>query len=186
MRQKSHMQLGQYLMDKFMQDIPARSQQAFLFGCAQPDKNPFTYLKGSIRYQWLRGHNFPNTLPLICRLSQRLERRKEMSLLDYYTLGKLIHYIADAFTHAHNVGFPNDLDAHRQYEYYLQIYFLQYLRNECHMEIFPYNSIMDAFQGYHHLYRCRVPSIYTDARFILAASCFVVQHLMKNNITAAE
>lgn len=57
MRGKSHRCLGQYLVEHYMENIPGRYVKAFLVGCIEPDRNPVTYLKGSLRFQWLRGHN---------------------------------------------------------------------------------------------------------------------------------
>ena len=60
MKRESHKILGHYLMQQ-LQVAPAyRHRKAFLFGCTEPDSNPFTYLKGSRTIQWLRGHNYRN------------------------------------------------------------------------------------------------------------------------------
>lgn len=180
MRQKSHLYLGHYLLDRYMQNTSHSKQRAFLLGCIQPDRNPFTYLKGSIRYQWLRGHNFPNTKSLIRRISRRLEKKNTLTVVDYYTLGKLIHYTADAFTRAHNRGFSTNLAVHRQYEEYLQIRFLQYLREDPHVNIGRYASIMDAIYGHRYLYCRAAADISTDVSFVLAACCCVVSLLPAN------
>ena len=124
MRAKSHHALGQYLLDRYLKQIPGFHARAFLFGCVQPDRNPLTYLKGSMRYQWFRGHNYPHTRRFIRRLSRRLENRQYWSVLDYYAMGKLIHYTADAFTYAHNADFDQSLSFHRKYEDALQKHFL--------------------------------------------------------------
>ena len=99
-----------------MNDVPKRYVQAFLIGCIEPDRNPVTYLKGSIRHQWLRGHNYRNARRFMRRISVRLENKDSWNLYDYYTLGKLIHYTTDAFTYAHNDTFPTALTEHREYE----------------------------------------------------------------------
>ena len=106
MRGKSHRCLGKYLVQHYMSDTPERYVKAFLLGCIEPDRNPATYLKGSIRCQWLRGHNYRNARRFMRAISARLERKEKLGLFDYYTLGKLIHYTTDAFTYAHNDTFP--------------------------------------------------------------------------------
>ena len=106
MRGKSHRCLGKYLVQHYMSDTPERYVKAFLLGCIEPDRNPATYLKGSIRCQWLRGHNYRNARRFMRAISARLERKETLKLFDYYTLGKLIHYTTDAFTYAHNDTFP--------------------------------------------------------------------------------
>ena len=106
MRGKSHRCLGKYLVQHYMSDTPERYVKAFLLGCIEPDRNPATYLKGSIRCQWLRGHNYRNARRFMRAISARLEKKEKLGLFDYYTLGKLIHYTTDAFTYAHNDTFP--------------------------------------------------------------------------------
>ena len=111
MRGKSHLRIAQYLLDHYMPNIPTRYQRAFRIGCIEPDRNPATYLKGSIRCQWLRGHNYKNARRFMRTISARLEKKERFNLFDYYTMGKLIHYTTDAFTYAHNDTFPVQLKA---------------------------------------------------------------------------
>ena len=40
----------------------------------------------------------------------------------YYTLGKLTHYLADAFTYPHNDHFSDSLMDHHRYESDLRLY----------------------------------------------------------------
>lgn len=124
MRRKSHLYLGHALLNAYLPDISAMQTKAFLLGCTEPDMNPTTYLKGSLRSQWLRGHNYENASRFLHRLAVRLERKSRLNLWDFYSLGKLMHYTQDAFTAAHNTCFPVDLGSHRQYERQLQDWFL--------------------------------------------------------------
>ena len=72
MRGKSHLIIAQYLLDHYMPDIPKRYQLAFRLGCIEPDRNPATYLKGSLRCQWLRGHNYKNAQRFMTTMAGRL------------------------------------------------------------------------------------------------------------------
>ncbi len=174
MRGKSHRCLGHYLVQHYMRHIPARHQKAFLWGCIEPDRNPATYLKGSLRHQWLRGHNYFNARRFMRHLSWRLEQKNQLNLFDYYSLGKLIHYTTDAFTYAHNAHFPADLSEHREYEAALQNHFLEYLQAD--PQVTPENarSIMEAIYRYHREY-CELPAdVHTDAKFALTACCCVL------------
>ena len=92
MRGKSHCQLGNYLVNTYFPQISGPYRTAFLLGCIEPDRNPATYLKGSVRAQWLRGHNYENAKHFMGRIARRLEQKKCWNLLDYYTAGQLIHY----------------------------------------------------------------------------------------------
>lgn len=174
MRGKSHRLLGQYLVEHYMEDIPKRYQKAFLFGCIEPDRNPATYLKGSIHYQWLRGHNYLNARPFMRHIARRLEAKDRLNLFDYYTLGKLIHYTTDAFTYAHNDMFTTDLGEHREYEAALQNHFLNYIQSDPQVSHENARSIMEAIYRYHKVY-CKLPAnIHTDAKFALRACCCVL------------
>lgn len=174
MRGKSHRCLGQYLIEHYMADIPERCQKAFLFGCVEPDRNPATYFKGSLRHQWLRGHNYLNARRFMRHISLRLERKDSLNLFDYYTLGKLIHYTTDAFTYAHNDMFPTSLGDHREYEAALQEHFLSYLKSDPQVIPKDARSIMEAIYSYHREY-CALPAnVHTDTRFALKACCCVL------------
>lgn len=178
MRGESHRRLGYYLAEKYMRDVPRRYVRAFLIGCVEPDRNPATYIKGSIRCQRLRGHNYENARRYMQRLSLRLERKERLYLLDYYAMGKLIHYTVDAFTLAHNDFFPESLREHRAYEAELQEYFLSFLAGDpppCPPENKP---VMDIIRAFHRRYEARPAGVFTDVRFAFTASCLVAAALV--------
>ena len=156
--------------------------KAFLLGCIEPDRNPATYLKGSIRCQWLRGHNYRNARRFMRAISARLERKETLKLFDYYTLGKLIHYTTDAFTYAHNDTFPTALSDHREYEAALQDHFLEYMKQDPKVNPKIAGSVMEAIYSYHREYEAQAANIYTDTRFALNACCCVLAVLLTNPI----
>lgn len=169
---RSHHCLGLFLADRYLSGIPCQYRSAFLLGCVQPDRNPLTYLKGSLRYQTLRGHNYENARRYIRRLSCRLERRRKWSILDYYSLGKLIHYVADSHTYVHNGFSYEGLYFHRSYEAQLQSYFLEHLNHCSDIHILWTDHIETALRQYHIQYCQEMPSIHTDTKYILSAcSC---------------
>lgn len=183
MKAASHRFLGEYLLSQYMPELPRHCAQAFLMGCVEPDRNPATYLKGSIRSQWLRGHNWDNAYRYMSRVSARLERKEQRRVWDYYALGKLIHYIADGFTYVHNARFENGLRDHRSYERMLQAYFLQYL-NVC-PEAGParYRSAMEAVNAYHREYVRDPISVHTDASYTVTV-CGTVLLLLSRRAPA--
>lgn len=182
MRGKSHLCLGRYLSEHYMAHLPKRYVSAFLFGCIEPDRNPATYLKGSFRHQWLRGHNYRNARRFLRRISLRLETRENWKLFDYYTLGKLIHYTADAFTYAHNDTFPTDLRDHREYEIALQEHFLQFMEQDPTVNVRTARSIMDILSAFHRSYETLRSDVRTDSIFALAACCCVLTVLFPKPI----
>lgn len=182
MRGKSHRYLGQYLIRHYMNDVPQLFKKAFLIGCVEPDRNPATYLKGSIRCQWLRGHNYRNARRFMRCISLRLEKKENLNVLDYYTLGKLIHYTTDAFTYAHNDTFPTNLADHREYEVALQKHFLRYIEKDPQVDPKVARSIMEAIYSYHREYEELEANIHIDSHFALAACCCVVAVLFPKSI----
>lgn len=177
MRRQSHLTLGHYLSRHYLSGIPEGKQQAFFLGCVEPDLNPFTYFKGSSGCNFLRGHHFPNSAGYMQRLSRRLHRKKRLGILDYYSLGKLVHYTADAFTHAHNQSFCGGLSAHRIYEQQLQDHFLNQL-NQVDPSPLPFcGSLPDPIHILHRQYIRRDPGIETDSFYIHRACCTVLSIL---------
>lgn len=174
MRGKSHLKIAQYLLEHYMPNIPRRYQLAFRVGCIEPDRNPATYLKGSIRCQWLRGHNYNNARHFMNSLARRLERKEQFRWFDYYCLGKLIHYTTDAFTYAHNDAFPTQLREHKQYEDALQIYFLAFMEQDPKVRIPTAQTIMDGICAYHKEYERKASNVCRDSRFALNACCLVL------------
>lgn len=180
MRGKSHHCLGEFLANRYLKHVSKLHIQAFLLGCVEPDRNPTTYFKGSIRHQWMRGHNYPNAKRFIQKLSYRLEKKKSFTIMDFYILGKLIHYTADAFTLAHNDFFPQSLTHHREYEIRLQAYFLTFLKSDPNVNVLPAESIIAAICSYHSEYSRQEPHIHTDADYILSACCCIFSILFVN------
>lgn len=174
MRGKSHIQLGHYLAEHYMENVSRVHIRAFLIGCVEPDRNPATYLKGSIHHQWMRGHNYCNASHYMDRIARRLEDKQRLNLFDFYTLGKLIHYTTDAFTLAHNDWFPTDLGEHRDYEAALQDHFLEHLKDDPEVSYRSARSIMDAIRDYHREYHAQPSNIHTDTHFALSACCCVL------------
>ena len=187
MRGKSHLSLGHYLIQNYMEDLPLRYQKAFLVGCIEPDRNPMTYFKGSIRSQWMRGHNYNNASRFMARVAARLERKPRYHLFDYYTMGKLIHYTTDAFTYAHNDIFPTDLNEHRSYEVDLQNHFLDFMEKQdkqlaTNLPALPAYSVMETIRMNHRDYIRRPCSIHTDTAFAFSVCCSVVSLLVLRHI----
>lgn len=174
MKAESHRLLGEYLIQQYMPGLSSRNARVFLMGCVEPDRNPATYLKGSLRSQWLRGHNWGNAQRYMARISARLERKEQLNIWDYYCLGKLIHYIADAFTYAHNAHFSSNLRGHCGYERMLQAYFRQYIAG-CDGTV-PgwYGTVMETVKAYHRDYVRRPISLHADASYTVTVCSTVL------------
>ncbi len=112
-----HKSLGYILLNKKDSYNLTIYDKAFIFGCIEPDINFFTYMKGSIKFKKMfRGHQRINSLDYILRVIDKLSRKDYLFLIDYYKLGRVIHYIADSFTFPHTNEFKGDIKEHVIYE----------------------------------------------------------------------
>ena len=189
MKSTSHRMLAHYFIDIYLFNYSASCKKAFSLGCVQPDKNPTTYLKGSLRSQWLRGHNWENARRYIYRIGRRLERKKRFKTADFYQLGKLIHYTADAFTYAHNAHFGETLADHRLYEQRLHKYMIGYLDSvNGHIEdhINHAISVHDFINKRHTKYMHCNPGVHTDAQYCVHVCRHVMFMLLVGKLTAVR
>lgn len=183
MKSCSHRTLGQFLTTTYLQKYPKFCRSAFSFGCIQPDKNPTTYLKGSLQWQWLRGHNWDNANQYIRKTGNRLQARKNLKLLDFYRLGKLIHYTADAFTYAHNNNYTQNLSAHRNYESCLHSKLEEYLAdlsNDFRIAFDPSDSVAEFIVKNHKRYMGHLPCVDNDMEYCVRMCAQVVQLMLQS------
>ena len=179
MKRESHKLLGMYLLENQQGLSAQRYEKAFLFGCIQPDMNVFTYLKGSMRVQMLRGHNFKNSEICVSRTIQKLQKDGTWTMKDYYRLGKLIHYISDAFTYPHNDFYEESIIEHRVYEGKLNSYFKDNIKCPKKEPLNNTgNSIMDAVRLIHKQYTDAMKDVYTDMDFIIHTAEIVFNRLI--------
>ncbi len=116
MKTKDHFILGNNLAANYLNSISSVYRKAFILGNIFPDINVFSYLRGTFSHKKISGHSFECSADCIKKLTDNLHNIKKFSISDYFNLGKLIHYTADAFTFAHNNCFYGNLISHIQYE----------------------------------------------------------------------
>ena len=166
MQKRSHKLLAAALLQERHGFGSKRHDLAFLFGSFQPDCNPFSYLKGSLRSHAFRGHNFSNSQPYIESQILRLQNRKRWTMRQYYTLGKLTHYLADAFTYPHNETFSGPLIAHRHYESELRRYLADHLPYPINPHSISFQNLTATIRALHHQYLDTPAGIQTDVHYI--------------------
>ena len=181
MQKRSHKLLASSLLESVDGFRARRFELAFLFGSFQPDCNPLTYLKGSIRAYKFRGHNYSNSRRYIERRIRRLQARRRWTTWQYYTLGKLTHYLADAFTYPHNENYSESLLEHRHYEDELRQYLASYLENCSLRPIKARQDVIAAIDELHRQYMDTVADMRRDVQYILRA----VNLLMASCVPAA-
>ena len=174
MKKRSHKLLASTLLEYEHGFRARRYEWAFLFGSFQPDCNPLTYLKGSLRAYKFRGPNFSNSQAYINAHILRLQQRARWTIWQYYTLGKLTHYLADAFTFPHNENYPDSLIAHRAYEDALRVYFAEYLQSRTLRPERARWDLTQAIDQLHRQYMETQADVHQDARFILEANLLLM------------
>ena len=171
MQKRSHTLLASLLLRGRDGFSARRFELAFLFGSFQPDCNPFSYLKGSFHARKFGGHNYTNSCNYIFDHIQRLQqRRKAWTMWQYYTLGKLTHYLADAFTFPHNETFPDTMLDHHRYETELRQYFSGYLCDRPLLQLKAGSPLLSALADLHEEYLASSSSLERDTSYILTAT----------------
>lgn len=176
MKKKDHLLLGRFLLTRKEAPSGSIKRRLFLFGCIEPDINPFTYVRGSARHQFLQGHNTENARKHFQKVLERLSRSGVHSLWQWFALGTLIHYAADSFTFPHNRKFPGTLADHIAYELQLHALFPKYLhtaavRRAAHFAHFPNVDEL------HTSYLDEAGAAVTDCRYILTAAEWIYRRL---------
>lgn len=174
MQKRSHALLASTILHSEHGFGAKRFELAFLFGSFQPDCNPLSYLKGSIRAYKFRGHNFSNSQYYIYAHIRRLQRCNRWTIWQYYTLGKLTHYLADAFTYPHNENYPDSLMDHRRYEAALRIYLANYLARQSVRRVKMQEDLSAAIDALHRQYMADAADMRRDAQYILTAAELLV------------
>ena len=170
MQKRSHKLLASALLQSKHGFGSKRFELAFLFGSFQPDCNPLTYLKGSLRAYKLKGHNFSNSQAYINAHILRLQQRAKWNTWQYYTLGKLTHYLADAFTYPHNETYPDSLLDHRRYETDLRLYLTDYLSHR-HLPLeSDYEDLPAVIGELHRQYLKNRAGMFQDVQYIVEAT----------------
>ncbi len=175
MQKRSHQLLASCLLRRGAGFGLKRYELAFLFGSFQPDCNPLSYIKGSLSGPLLRGHNFPNSQPYILSRIARLQQRRRWRLWQYYTLGKLTHYLADTFTFPHNPHYPTGLKNHHSYETVLRLTLQEYLRTTPLPAVgAPVPDLPSALAELHRRYLGEAASPDRDVQYIVRATVLLM------------
>ena len=128
MRTLTHYRFAKELLPLLPSDDALR--RAFLIGCVAPDVNLFSHidLQKQKKLPHLHGHNHPYLNKRINRMAKKLaSHHKSITPLYAFRLGVLLHYLADAFTFAHNLEFSGNFEAHNAYEKGFHRYFCKRL-----------------------------------------------------------
>lgn len=186
MKTIDHYLLGEKILKEISLHMTKFEKEVFLLGCEEPDINPFTYLKGSIKYEKFHGHNYNNSKKLIKNYIKKLESgHNKWKILKYYRLGKLIHYIADAFTFTHNDLFQGSLREHVAYERYLHCLIIKELEKGEIKRMLFFNrtgeDIYEKLSKIHNQYLQKRKKMYDDMMYIYNVCLYIVMELTEGS-----
>lgn len=116
MKKIDHLALSRHLIATADSKELTLFSSAFMIGSIEPDLNPFTYLRGIRSGRRFHGHNAENASKHIRKTVFNISQRGLFDAWDYFTLGTLLHYVADSFTAVHNSFMDVDIQAHLDYE----------------------------------------------------------------------
>ena len=169
MQKRSHKLLAASFLKSEYGFRAKRYEWAYLFGSFEPDCNPLSYLKGSLHARKFGGHNYTNSQHFIERKIRVLQKRQHWNIWHYYTLGKMTHYLADAFTFPHNTHYTDTMLAHHQYETDLRVYLEQYLENRTLRRKAFREDVIGSLTQLHEYYMQSCADQCMDVQFILEA-----------------
>lgn len=181
MRTLTHYHFAKTLLP-LLPPIPAL-KPAFLFGCVEPDINLLSHLDldKQKKTAHLHGHNHPYLDQRILRLIEKLTLNPNITPLYAFRLGVLLHYLADAFTFAHNTNFKGNFSAHNAYEKAFHRYF------EKRIQQIPKHFWQKSQPLRYHDLRKRFlaikPSLARDFSFILLATRSALYNFLPNHKT---
>lgn len=183
MQTKDHKALSEYIIKQTGGFKKKIYERAFIFGSVEPDFNVFSYLKGSIKNRMFMGHNYHNSIKYLKKASEKLAEKKQekWNVMDYYRLGKIIHYVADDFTHPHNEEFSGTLYEHTVYEDELHKIMSEYLEQKemLAIEIEHKKKLSDAIENLHSKYSDICASHVSDVKWIVEITWMSVCYYLK-------
>lgn len=170
MRTIGHKTLARYLIAQY-NEVKRAKKLAFTLGCIEPDINVFTHLTASKKRNGVfDGHNYPVTENKILKMLDRLSRkRRKNSIVFWYRLGKLVHYVTDAFTYPHSPAFDGSVSEHVKYEHEFHDYFTARITDDTENGT-EYEPAFETFTVLHEKYLSEIMSCRNDYAYIIAST----------------
>lgn len=169
MQTKTHLALGHYLLAKEPDYSLHRYSGLFLMGCMEPDYNLATYLRGLKGHGVFHGHNAANSFAYVSGCLDSFEESGPHSGWDYFRLGAMFHYVADAFTGPHNEFWTGNIVSHAVYELKLHDVFVSELDKQDGYvpDWMEEVSLLEYFEAEHKRYCESEKGLHTDSRYIV-------------------
>jgi hypothetical protein len=180
MKTEDHKILGKHLLKPYKNHIEKKHNKLFILGCIAPDYLPNTFIRGIFKTKSFKGHNKEISEKYIKKIILRLENRRIKTKIDFFYMGILMHYIADAFTHPHNNVFKGGYKEHMRYEEELHGIFERVI-DKFKMERKPVKilKLPEYFKKQHKKYSMNNQGHLNDGDFIVDVCQNVFDNLLK-------
>ena len=168
MRKKTHISLGNYLINTMKLTELYRHRKAFLIGCILPDCKPSFVTK---RHEF--GETYEEVKEMIRILTRDWQFMLESPKAFWIKVGEVLHFVADYFTYPHNEGYAGTLKDHCMYEkrlkHYLKFYIFSGKAWKNQEEIRRFSGVEELFlyiEDKHREYLGQVHNVEGDTRYI--------------------
>lgn len=200
MQTKDHLALGRYLAHTFDIDNSA-CYAAFILGNIMPDINKFSYIRGYFqlldadrrkktrrhlswndhRRMLIGGHTAEGSRVFVNRIYRTLVRKKHLTALDYYRIGKAMHYLADRFTFPHTMEYGDGFFSHVHYEKQLHYHMYNMIVRVPNVREAVKKCFHDVdFNSMYRSYRRDAGKPEHDCLYILAVSIAYFENILYN------
>ena len=176
MKKKDHLRIGKLLLAQKGVQLSGLKRLMFLFGCIEPDINPLTYTRGSLRHEFMHGHHADNSFKHRSKLMKKLTRKGVHSPWQWFSFGTLIHYSADSFTFPHNRIFGGTMAEHVKYEKQLHAAFEDYISRMAARRAQPKG--IRSLDTLHERYMSGAGTAATDCRYIMDSAKWLWNNLL--------
>jgi hypothetical protein len=180
MRCEDHYMLGCFLLEQSRVQIRPFCRRMFLIGCVEPDINLLTYIRGTNKKRFLRGHCAQSSEKHLNKMIDKFLRGGVNTPMQWFLLGTAMHYLADSFVYVHNDYVRVRHSVHKDYEIRLHTVLSIYLTNwqPGTGETLP---SAEGLNAWHEKYRKEIPSVFIDCQYVIAAAVLLYSRLKKTS-----
>lgn len=193
MQTKDHCMLAKYMAEQYNISNPPR-RAAFVLGNIMPDIDKLSYIQGYVELRkcakekapksWrishrerltfndhrcllIGGHTAEGSRKYINRRYRQLREKDEYTVLDYYRMGKMLHYLTDRFTHPHSMEYRDGFFAHVDFEerlHRISVILMPYFARVSTKKVPPI-----PMETLYRAYRSETPDPFNDYMYIITA-----------------
>lgn len=190
MRKKSHISLGNYLVNSMQNGNMEQYRKSFLIGSILPDCKPSFLTK---RHEM--NETYDDVKEMMIELTEDWNLFFYTPHIYWRRMGEVLHHIADYFTFPHNEKYKGSLKDHCIYEKWLKHYLRYYIlsgkawkNREKQQQFSDIGELFEYLEAKHREYMAEKHTVEGDARYITAVCLQTVMgiHQLLNDAIRAN